>query len=177
MVTETQLDPAQQALVSIWEEHMRCEFETRSADATMRTMADGPHVNHVPVLTGGVGADEVREFYAAHFIPQMPPDTSITPVSRTVGDAQIVDELIFRFTHSIAMDWMLPGIAPTTGPSRFLWWRSSAFATARSRMSTSTGTRPRCSSSSACWMPHPFRSPVGKRPGRSSIRPQPNRTP
>lgn len=24
-----------------------------------------------------------------------------------------LDEMIFRFTHTVAMDWMLPGIAPT----------------------------------------------------------------
>jgi carboxymethylenebutenolidase len=34
-------------------------------------------------------------------------------VSRTVGEDQLVDEMVIRFTHSIAMDWMLPGVAPT----------------------------------------------------------------
>ena len=35
------------------------------------------------------------------------------PVSRTVGVDRLVDEMIFRFTHTSAIDWMLPGIAPT----------------------------------------------------------------
>ena len=100
-------------MVAVWEEHQKCEFETRSVEGTMRTMAEGAHVNHVPVLTGGVGLDQVKDFYGTHFIPQMPPDTETIPVSRTVGSDQIVDELIFKFTHSITMDWMLPGIAPT----------------------------------------------------------------
>jgi carboxymethylenebutenolidase len=43
----------------------------------------------------------------------MPRDTEILPVSRTIGTEQLVDEMIFRFTHTIEMDWMLPGIAPT----------------------------------------------------------------
>jgi carboxymethylenebutenolidase len=43
----------------------------------------------------------------------MPPDTEMTPVSRTVGDDQLVDEMVFKFTHTVAMDWMLPGVAPT----------------------------------------------------------------
>src|SRR6266542_5086753 len=47
------------------------------------------------------------------FIPQMPPDTEMTPISRTIGDDRLVDELVFKFTHTIHMDWMLPGIAPT----------------------------------------------------------------
>ena len=113
MNAETELTPAQQEMVAIWEEHMACEFETQSVENTMRTMVEGAHVNHVPVLTGGVGLAEVKNFYETHFIPQMPPDTDITLVSRTVGNDQIVDEVIFKFTHSIAMDWMLPGITPT----------------------------------------------------------------
>src|SRR5205814_1744074 len=36
-----------------------------------------------------------------------------TPVSRTVGTDQIVDEMVFSFTHTSEIDWMLPGIAPT----------------------------------------------------------------
>lgn len=113
MNAETQLTPDQRDMVAIWEKHMKCEFETRSVEDTMRTMAEGAHVNHVPVLTGGVGLDEVKSFYETHFIPQMPPDTEIIPVSRTVGNDQIVDEMIFKFTHSIAMDWMLPGLSAT----------------------------------------------------------------
>jgi carboxymethylenebutenolidase len=35
------------------------------------------------------------------------------PVTRTVGIDRIVDELIHKFTHTIEMPWMLPGIRPT----------------------------------------------------------------
>lgn len=102
-----------EAMEQLWEEHTRCEFSTCNVDDTMATMTPEPHVNHVPVLTGGVGREAVRDFYAKHFIPKMPPDTKTTLISRTVGEDQIVDELIFQFTHTIEMDWMLPGIAPT----------------------------------------------------------------
>ncbi len=110
---ETSLTPAQQALVKTWEEHMKAEFETKSTENTLKTMVAGAHVNHVPVLTGGVGLDDVGKFYSTYFIPQMPPDTEITLVSRTIGNEQIVDEMIFKFSHTINMDWMVPGIAPT----------------------------------------------------------------
>jgi len=43
----------------------------------------------------------------------MPPDTEVIPVSRTIGTDQLVDEMIFKFTHTVRMDWMLPGVAPT----------------------------------------------------------------
>ena len=92
---------------------MRYEFSTRNTEDTLATMVEDAYVNHIPVLTGGTGRDELREFYSRRFIPQMPPDTEMTPVSRTIGEDQIVDEMVFKFTHTIPMDWMLPGIPPT----------------------------------------------------------------
>ena len=109
----TTLTAAQEGLRQLWEEHMRYEFTTHNTEDTLATMVEDAYVNHIPVLTGGVGRDELREFYSKRFIPQMPPDTEITPISRTIGDDQLVDEMVFTFTHTISMDWMLPGIAPT----------------------------------------------------------------
>ena len=100
-------------LVLLWEEHIRHEFSTRSTDDTLNTMVEDAYVDHVPVLTGGRGQAELREFYSTHFIPKMPPDMEMVPVSRTVGVDQLVDEMVIKFTHSIEMDWMLPGIPPT----------------------------------------------------------------
>jgi carboxymethylenebutenolidase len=109
----TNLTPAQEGLRQLWEEHVQYEFSTRNTEDTLATMVGDAYVNHIPVLTGGVGKEELREFYSKRFIPQMPPDTEMTPVSRTIGEDQLVDEMVFKFTHSIRMDWMLPGIAPT----------------------------------------------------------------
>src|SRR6266496_2306514 len=107
------LTSAQQRLSELWEEHVRYEFSTRNTEDTLATMVEDAYVNHIPVLTGGVGRDELREFYSERFIPQMPPDTEMTPISRTIGNDQVVDEMVFKFTHTIRMDWMLPGLAPT----------------------------------------------------------------
>jgi carboxymethylenebutenolidase len=104
---------AQQTLSSKWDDHVKYEFATRNTDDTLDTMVPDAYVNHVPVMTGGVGHDELREFYSRRFIPQMPPDTSMTPVSRTIGVDRIVDEMVFEFTHTSKMDWMLPGVEPT----------------------------------------------------------------
>jgi len=100
-------------LVKLWEEHTAHEFSTRDTEATLATMVDDAHVNHVPVMTGGYGKDALRAFYSRDFIPSMPPDTTLTPVSRTIGEDQLVDEMIFSFTHTQEMPWMLPGIPPT----------------------------------------------------------------
>ena len=97
----------------MWEEHTKHEFSTRDTEATLATMAEDAYVNHVPVLTGGAGKRALRIFYSQDFIPRMPPDTKLTPISRTVGAEQLVDEMIFSFTHTQEMPWMLPGIPPT----------------------------------------------------------------
>ena len=79
----------------------------------MATMVAQPYVSYIPVMTGGVGHDELHRFYKNHFIPKTPKDTKLTPVSRTIGADRIVDEMLFCFTHDEEIDWMLPGIAPT----------------------------------------------------------------
>src|SRR6266581_8835712 len=102
-------------LAKLWEEHTAHEFSTRNTEATLDTMVDDAYVNHIPVMTGGYGKDALRTFYSRDFIPSMPPDTTLTPISRTVGEDQLVDEMIFSFTHTQEMPWILPGVAPT-GP-------------------------------------------------------------
>jgi carboxymethylenebutenolidase len=115
-VNESQLSPEQQALEKVWEEHLASEFQFKSAEAAINTMVDRPSVNHVPVMTGGVGRKQLTHFYDRYFIPQMPPDTQITPVSRTIGHDRLVDEFVIKFTHSLQMDWLLPGVPPTNKP-------------------------------------------------------------
>ena len=82
----------------------------------MRTMVAEPYVNHIPTMTGGVGHAMLSRFYQHHFVDSNPPDTRLVPISRTVGATQIVDEMLFCFTHNCEIDWMLPGVAPTGRP-------------------------------------------------------------
>ena len=110
---DTQLTPAQETLRALWEEHVKHEFATHNTEDTLDTMVEDAYVNHIPVMTGGVGREQLRDFYSKHFIPQMPPDTEMVPISRTIGTDQLVDEMVFKFTHTMRMDWMLPGVAPT----------------------------------------------------------------
>ena len=115
-VDASQLSPEQQALEKVWEEHLASEFQFKSAEAALNTMVDRPSVNHVPVVTGGVGRKQLKHFYDRYFIPQMPPDTQITAVSRTIGRDRLVDEFVIKFTHSLQMDWLLPGVPPINKP-------------------------------------------------------------
>lgn len=98
---------------ALWDKHCEYEFATRNVADTMATMVAEPYVNHIPTMTGGVGQRMLSRFYQHHFVDSNPPDTTLIPISRTIGATQIVDELLFCFTHSCEIDWMLPGIAPT----------------------------------------------------------------
>ena len=100
-------------LSALWDAHCAHEFATRDVDATMKTMVPEPYVNHIPTMTGGVGHDQLKRFYTHHFVNSNPEDTKLIPISRTVGTDRVVDEMLFCFTHTREIDWMLPGIAPT----------------------------------------------------------------
>ena len=103
----------ERTLSSAWEQHLASEFAAKSADEALATMTAEPYVNEVPLMIGARGRAELHDFYANHFLSQIPPDLEMVPISRTIGQGRVVDELILRFTHTIRLDWMLPGIAPT----------------------------------------------------------------
>ena len=102
-----------ETLSSAWDQHIASEFAARNAEQALATMTAEPYVNQVPLMIGGRGREELHDFYANHFVTQIPPDLEMVAVSRTIGQGQVVDELIARFTHTIRMDWLLPGVAPT----------------------------------------------------------------
>ena len=107
------LTPEQRSMVAVWEAHLKFELQDKDAHASCDTMVANPYVNHVPVLTGGVGRRQLLNYYSRYFIPGQPPDVEIVPISRTVGQERIVDEFVYRGTHSIPMEWLLPGVPPT----------------------------------------------------------------
>ena len=98
---------------TLWEEHLQYEFGTHSTEDALATMVEDAYVNHIPVMIGGVGKPALREFYSKYLIPQMPPDMELAPISRTIGTDQLVDEMVAKFTHTVWMEWILPGVAPT----------------------------------------------------------------
>jgi carboxymethylenebutenolidase len=100
-------------LSGAWDQHLASEFAAKSADQALATMTAEPYVNLVPLMIGARGRVELHDFYANHFLSQIPPDMEMVTVSRTIGQGRVVDELIMRFTHSIRLDWVLPGIPPT----------------------------------------------------------------
>jgi carboxymethylenebutenolidase len=107
------LTPHQQSMIALFERHVEAEL-AGDLDTTMNTMTDHPHLFNVPTGIGGVGRDGVRAFYRDKLVGKFfPPDVTMTPVSRTIGQDQVVDELVISFTHTTPIDWMLPGVPPT----------------------------------------------------------------
>jgi len=72
-----------------------------------------PHVTYLPTLTGGIGAEELQQFYADYFLATNPPSTKLTLLSRTIGVDRVVDELHLAFKHTQETPWILPGVPPT----------------------------------------------------------------
>ena len=105
-----------QEMIDLFQKHVGAEL-AGDLDTTLATMSDDPHLNHVPTMAGGVGREGVRAFYRDHLVGKFfPPDVTIESVSRTVGESSIVEELVIGFTHTIVMDWLLPGVQPTGEP-------------------------------------------------------------
>jgi len=101
-------------LGAVFDAHMAAEFQQHDADAAMETMTAEPCLTHVPVVTGGVGHDELHDFYRDHFVTKWPADLSVERITRTEGDDIVIDEFIVRFTHDVVMDAILPGVPPTS---------------------------------------------------------------
>lgn len=100
-------------LDAIFGAHMEAEL-AGDLDKTLATMSADPHIVNVPTMVGGRGPAGVRTFYANRLIGQFfPPDVKFETISRTYSAERLVDELIISFTHTAAIDWMLPGVKPT----------------------------------------------------------------
>lgn len=107
------LTAKQQAMVNLFQKHVDAEL-AGDIETTMATMTEAPHLHNVPNMMGGVGREGVRRFYSNHLVGKFfPPDVEMIRVSLTVGEDQIVEELVIKFTHTVAVEWMLPNIVPT----------------------------------------------------------------
>ena len=96
------LNPSQQAMPAVFQKHAKTEFDG-DIETTIATMTDQPHLNHVPPMTGGVGREGVRNFYTHHLVGKFfPPDVEMVEVSRTIGEAQIVDSCVLATALKLA---------------------------------------------------------------------------
>lgn len=108
------LSAQRQTLIDAFQKHVDAELD-RDLETTLQTMTANPHLNNIPTTIGGMGLEGVKEFYSNLILTGkfFPPDTEMTPISRTVDERQLVDEIILKFTHSTEVGWMLPNIKPT----------------------------------------------------------------
>jgi len=111
-VIPTDLTPAQQAMIDNLKAHTEAELVHFDVDKTLATMADNPFIFMAPIISGGMGPEGVRDYYGV-VLTHLPDDFDRDLLTITVGQDRVVVEEILSFTHSIRMDWMLPGIEPT----------------------------------------------------------------
>ncbi|KAL9087221.1 MAG: hypothetical protein Q9165_006715 [Trypethelium subeluteriae] len=97
----------------VWDKHIDLESKTKNAERTLTNTMENSFVNHVPTLTGGIGAKALQRFYADFFGPRNPPSFRARLLSRTIGVDRVVDELLVTFQHTQPIPWMLPGIPAT----------------------------------------------------------------
>jgi carboxymethylenebutenolidase len=109
----------QQAMLTAWQQHTYAEFALKDPDAAVAVMTEEPHLLLIPSGTGGVGRAAVHKFYAEQMLPHLPPDLELEPLSHIFGDDRIVEEFVIRFTHTLRMDWLLPGLAATNRKVEF----------------------------------------------------------
>ncbi|KAH7128863.1 hypothetical protein EDB81DRAFT_950677 [Dactylonectria macrodidyma] len=95
------------------EENVQGKFFSRSPRQALSTYTahKTPHVTHIPTLTGGIGAVELKRFYSEFFIN--PPSMKLTLLSRTIGADRAVDEMHIWFKHTQEVPWILPGVPAT----------------------------------------------------------------
>jgi carboxymethylenebutenolidase len=106
-------------MLAAWQQHTYAEFVLKDADAALATMTEDPYVLAIASGGGGMGRIGVREFYADQFLPKIPPDFELTSLSQIFSDDRIVEEFVIRFTHTLGMDWMLPGLPATSRKVEF----------------------------------------------------------
>jgi hypothetical protein len=97
----------------VLEKNLQSKFFTHDTQGALETYTTHktPHVTNIPTLTGGIGAEDLRRFYADYF--SNPSSMKVTLLSRTIGVDRVVDEMHVKFKHTQEMPWILPGVPAT----------------------------------------------------------------
>ena len=108
------LTPYQERIVGVWQQHGHAEFGLKDPDAALATFGEDPcYIMGIPLGQLLWGRAAIHAYYAREFLPKIPRDFEMTPISRVVGESHIVDEFVCRYTHTVEMPWMLPGLRPS----------------------------------------------------------------
>jgi carboxymethylenebutenolidase len=103
----------------LWDEHIKGEFMTKSAEESLATMVEDASVITVPTGWGGKGKAALKPLYRDEFIPSIPPSWTHTTINKVATDDYIIEEAKIHLVHTQQMDWFLPGIPPTNKPIEF----------------------------------------------------------
>jgi hypothetical protein len=117
-------------LGAVFDAHVKAEFRQRrcrhNGDNGGRAL-----LNSCSYPDRRTGRSEVETFYRDHFVGHWPDDVEVKPLSRTVGQNRVVDELIVSFTHDREM--RVSGRAADRSEGCVAAFRSDGFRRSRSR--------------------------------------------
>ena len=71
----------------------------------MATMVQEPYVNHIPTMTGGIGAKDLHRFYRDFFIPGNPPSMKVSGSSSEIRIVEFAYDRIWSSSISILFRW------------------------------------------------------------------------
>ena len=75
-----------------------------------------PYLLNFGSCSGGVCQECFRRFYAAQLIGQyFPPYAEFVPVSQTIDEEHLVDEVVIKFTHTQNIEYPMAAVELT-------WW-------------------------------------------------------
>lgn len=86
-----------------------------------------PSVTCIPTNTTASGTSSLTTFFQTTYFPTGPPSQHLRLLTRTTGSDRIVDEVLFSFTHTHEIPWLLPGIKPTNRDVRIRLVLAGAF--------------------------------------------------
>lgn len=98
---------------SLWTEHVQYEFIEKDAKKLGLVLSnDSIHID-IATMMGGNTKKTITGYYTYDFIPCLPEDNKTDNLHVIIGNNSLIEILNWTFTHSIPMNFMLPGINPT----------------------------------------------------------------
>src|SRR2546430_7047414 len=99
-------------LEQVWDAHQQALLTRRDLASALALLAAEPAITHIPAMTGGTGRQAVERFYADQFLPHLPADLKLRPISPTGDRWRLGDEATVSFTPAPELAWLLPGVEP-----------------------------------------------------------------
>jgi len=97
----------------LWDEHVQYEFIEKDAIKLGTVLSDDSVHIDIATMMGGHTKKTITGYYMYDFIASLPEQNTTQTKHIIIGNNSLIEILDWTFTHSIPMNFMLPGINPT----------------------------------------------------------------